>query len=88
MIRKKKIAKKRQGRFWQNNLSARNNQDIQRSHEEATMKKIVSVLCRRVSANNVDKDKKSVMTRHVTPSGEFLKLLLRGGVFAVFVFFF
>lgn len=70
--RKKKFVKKRQGRLWQNNLSARNNQDIQRSYEEATMKKIVSVLCRRVSAN-VDKTKKSsaLMTRHVTPPGKF-----------------
>lgn len=32
------------------------------------MKKIVSVLCRRISANS-DKGKKGLMTRHVTPPG-------------------
>lgn len=32
------------------------------------MKKIVSVLCRRISVNT-DKGKKALMTRHVIPTG-------------------
>lgn len=67
-MRKKKGVKKRPGRFWQSNLSARHNQDIQRSYEEAAMKKVVSVLCRRLSAN-ADKGKRSLLTRHVIPPG-------------------
>lgn len=77
-VRKKRATRKRAGRLWQHNLSARSNQDIQRAYEESAMKKIVSLLCRRVSvANDKGKHYHRSSTRYSTPPGKHFIVIFK-----------
>lgn len=66
-LRKCRYKKKMFGSLWQLNLSARSNQDLQRSNEEALLTKMISRLCKKNSVMNVPKHKGFL--RHVTPPG-------------------
>lgn len=64
---------KKRGRLWQNNLSARSNQDLQRSYEEASLKQIAALLGRRThiitSSESQARFATKTWPRHVTPPG-------------------
>ncbi|GLV36803.1 uncharacterized protein CBL_02362 [Carabus blaptoides fortunei] len=59
--------KKSVGRLWQMNLSARSNQDLQRSNEENLLSKMVSYLSRNSPVDSAVRHKGWM--RHVTPPG-------------------
>ncbi|KAK5638995.1 hypothetical protein RI129_013290 [Pyrocoelia pectoralis] len=65
------MVKKREKQLWQYNLSARSNQDLQRSYEESTLKQMQTMLTRRTSLSMEVTPKSAVKAwpRHITPSG-------------------
>ncbi|XP_018323565.1 uncharacterized protein KIAA1841 homolog [Agrilus planipennis] len=69
--RRKKKKKAQSGKFWQNKLSARSNQDLQRTYEETAFKKMGVTLQRR---SYVADNGKKLLTgkpwpRYITPPG-------------------
>ncbi|XP_018562047.1 uncharacterized protein KIAA1841 homolog [Anoplophora glabripennis] len=53
VLRRKKSKKKRESKLWQHNLSARNNQDIQRAYEEIAVKQMTAILNKNSVNENV-----------------------------------
>ncbi|XP_031331603.1 uncharacterized protein KIAA1841 homolog isoform X1 [Photinus pyralis] len=64
-------SRKREKHLWQYNLSARSNQDLQRSYEETTLKQMQAVLTRRtfMSMEVMPKSNHRSWPRHITPPG-------------------
>lgn len=54
--------------LWQQNLSARSNQDIQRSYEEKTIREITEFLTRNVSVENLVRGRS--VSKNSTPVGK------------------
>ncbi|KAF5285121.1 hypothetical protein FQA39_LY16810 [Lamprigera yunnana] len=67
----RKSKKKSTNRLWQDNLSARSNQDLQRTYEETVLKQIQAVLTRRsfLSVESTTKASSKGWPRHITPPG-------------------
>lgn len=67
-VQTRKINRKKSvGRLWQMNLSARSNQDLQRSNEENLLSKMVSFLSKKGTMDSGARHKGWM--RHVTPPG-------------------
>lgn len=58
---RKRTVKKRTGLLWQSRMSARSNQDMQRSNEEVNLKKITNILSRKTFSIPDDTNKSSTL---------------------------
>ncbi|KAJ8921139.1 hypothetical protein NQ315_013610 [Exocentrus adspersus] len=67
MMVRKKSKKKKESKLWQQNLSARNNQDIQRAYEEIAVKEMTAILNRNSLNENVRSSRNT--SRNTTPLG-------------------
>ncbi|CAH1110164.1 unnamed protein product [Psylliodes chrysocephalus] len=66
-LRRRKPKRKLMTSLWQQNLSARSNQDIQRSYEEKTIREITEFLTRNVSVENLVRGRS--VSKNSTPVG-------------------
>lgn len=75
-MRNKPKGKKKDCHLWQNNLSARSNQDIQRAYEENVVKQMTHILSRRTRSSSPENAMRSNVqkpwSRHITPPGNII----------------